>query len=67
MTLASKNVCVGLEKWKATRNGIIGKVLNKIKALLHQVSNLCVIYLMLAVLAKSGSQINKFHSDLLIK
>ena len=53
MTLASKNVCVGLEKWKATRNGIIAKVLNKIKALLHQVSNLCVIYLMLAVLAKS--------------
>ena len=53
MTLASKNVCVGLEKWKATRNGIIAKVLNKIKALLNQVSNLCVIYLMLAVLAKS--------------
>ena len=59
MTLASKNVWVGLEKWKATRNGFIAKV-NKIQALLHQLSNLCVIYPMLAVLATNlGSQINK--------
>ena len=59
MTLASKNVWVGLEKWKATRNGFIAKV-NKIQELLHQLSNLCVIYLALAVLATNlGSQINK--------
>ena len=50
---------VGLEKWKSTRNAFIAKV-NKIKALLHQLSNLCVIYLTLAVLATNpGSQINK--------
>ena len=53
LTLASKHVGVGLEKWKATWNSFIAKVLNKIEALLHQLSNLCLIYLTWAVLAKS--------------